>query len=88
MAPPELNPAHRFRLARSIARAMSAAIWPWLARARISGGNIDHHGDRPLLVLPSSPHATRSGGTTSSPRQAMIGTSSGRSPEPAKPPPW
>jgi hypothetical protein len=32
----ELNAAHRFRLARSIARAMSAAIWPWLARKELA----------------------------------------------------
>jgi hypothetical protein len=34
-----------------------------------------------------SSRTTRSGGTTSSPRRAMIGTSSGRRPDPAKPPP-
>ena len=33
-----------------------------------------------------SSRTTRSGGTTSSPRRAMIGTSPGRRPEPAKPP--
>jgi hypothetical protein len=29
---PPLSRRYRFRLARSMARAMSAAIWPWLVR--------------------------------------------------------
>ena len=34
------EPDQRFRLARSIARAMSAAIWPWLARKELASAAV------------------------------------------------
>ena len=75
---------------RATARAISAAIWPWLARNELASAAVT------LIITvigrcsgaAASFRITRSGGTTSSPRRAMIGTSSGRSPEPAKLPPW
>jgi hypothetical protein len=77
--------------ARPIDRARHVGRDLTLARtkgARVRGGDVDHHGDRPLLACRLLLAPIRSGGTTSSPRRAMIGTSSGRRPEPAKPPPW
>jgi hypothetical protein len=69
---------------------MSAAIWPWLARKELASAAVTF--TTTVIGRCSradvSPRTTRSGGTTSSPRRAMIGTSSGRSPEPAKPPLW
>jgi hypothetical protein len=78
------NIGHRFRLARAIARAMSAAIWPWLARKELASAAVTltttFIGRCSRAVFSS--HRIRSGGTTSSPRRAMIGTSSGRIPDP------
>ena len=34
------RPDQRFRLARSMARAMSAAIWPWLARKELASAAV------------------------------------------------
>jgi hypothetical protein len=65
---------HRFRLARSIARAISAAIWPWLARKELASAAVTltttviGRGSRVVF----SSRTTRSGGTTNSPRCAMI----------------
>ena len=58
---------------------MSAAIWPWLARKELASAAVTLTttviGRCSRAVFSS--RTTRSGGTTSSPRRAMIGTSSG-----------
>src|ERR671918_2985430 len=67
-------PRHRFRLARSIARAMSAAIWPWLARKELASAAVT----LTTTVIGRcsradfSSRTTRSGGTTSSPRRVLL----------------
>jgi hypothetical protein len=69
---------------------MSAAIWPWLARKELASAaaTLTTTVIGRCSRADFSSRTTRSGGTTSSPRRAMIGTSSGRRPAPAKPPPW
>ena len=66
------RPNQQFRLARSIARAMSAAIWPWLARKKLASAavTLTTTPDRPLLAcrlllahhpLRAAPPAPRAG---------------------------